>query len=89
VQTSWRAHITMPTALVLNALELALHNRVLDGHLVVHSDHGTPFVSMRYTDRLAAAGAEPSVGGVGDACDNALAENVIGLFRTEVIHRDR
>ena len=65
----WRAHTTMRTVLVLDALEQALHDRVLDGHLVVHADRGTHDVSMRYTDRLAAAGAAPSVGSVGDAYD--------------------
>ncbi len=84
----WRAHTTMRTALVLDALEQALHERLLDGALVVQSDRGSQYVSMRYTGRLAAAGAAPSVGSVGDAYDNALAETVIGLFKTEVIHRD-
>jgi putative transposase len=84
----WRAHTTMRTDLVLDALDQALHDRLLDGNLVVHSDRGAQYVSMRYTGRLAAAGAAPSVGSVGDAYDNALAETVIGLFKTEVIHRD-
>ena len=83
----WRAHTTMRTDLVLDALEQALHDRLLDGDLVVHSDRGSQYVSMRYTARLAVAGAAPSVGSVGDAYDNALAETVIGLFKTEVIHR--
>ena len=61
---------------------------MLDGDLVVHSDRGSQYVPMRYTGRLAAAGAAPSVGSVGDAFDNELAETVIGLFKTEVIHRD-
>ena len=96
----WRAHPTMRTTmrttmrptmrteLVLDALAQALHDRMLDGRLVVHSDRGTQYVSMRYTDRLAAAGAAPSVGSVGDAYENALAETVIGLCKTEVLHRD-
>ena len=84
----WRAQTTMRTDLVLDALEQALHDRLLDGDLVVHSDRGSQYVSMRYTGRLAVAGAAPSVGSVGDAYDNALAETVIGLFKTEVIHRD-
>jgi putative transposase len=75
----------MQTDLVLDALEQVL---LLDGDLVGHSDRGGPYVSMRYTGRLAAAGAAPSVGSVGDASDNALAETVIGLFTTEVIHRN-
>lgn len=83
----WRAHTTMRTDLVLDALEQALHDRELDGRLVVHSDRGSQYVAMRYTERLAAAGAAPSVGSVGDAYDNALAESVIGLFKAEVIHR--
>ena len=64
-----RAHTTMRTHLVLDALEQALHDRLLDGDLVVHSDRGSHHVSMRYTGRLAAAGAAPSVGSVGDAYD--------------------
>ena len=83
----WRAHTTMRTDLVLDALEQALHDRELDGRLVVHADRGAQYVSMRYTERLAAAGVAPSVGSVGDAYDNALAESVIGLFKTELIHR--
>jgi transposase InsO family protein len=83
----WRAHTAMRTDLVLDALEQALHDRETDARLVVHSDRGSQYVSMRYTERLAAAGVAPSVGSVGDAYDNALAESVIGLFKTEVIHR--
>ncbi len=83
----WRAHTAMRTDLVLDALEQALHDRELDGRLVVHSDQGSQYLAMRYTTRLAEAGAAPSVGSVGDAYDNALAETVIGLFKTEVIHR--
>jgi transposase InsO family protein len=83
----WRAHTTMRTDLVLDALEQALHDRELDGRLVVHSDRGSQYVSINYTERLAEAGAAPSVGSVGDAYDNALAESVIGLYKTEVIHR--
>lgn len=83
----WRAHTTMRTELVLDALEQALHDRELDGRLVVHSDRGSQYVAMRYTERLADAGAAPSVGSVGDAYDNALAETIIGLFKTAVIRR--
>ena len=57
------------------------------GGLVCHSDRGSQYVSIRYTERLAEAGIEPSVGSVGDSYDNALAETVIGLFKAEVIHR--
>ena len=52
-----------------------------------HSDRGTQYPSMRYTERLADVGIEPSVGSRGDSYDNALAESIIGLFKTEVIHR--
>lgn len=83
----WRAHTTMRTDLVLDALEQALHDRELDGRLVVHTDRGSQYVAMRYTNRLADAGAAPSVGSAGDAYDNALAESIIGLYKTEVIHR--
>jgi transposase InsO family protein len=83
----WRAHTTMRTDLVLDALEQALHDRELDGRLIVHSDRGSQYVAMQYTNRLADAGAAPSVGSAGDAYDNALAESIIGLYKTEVIHR--
>ena len=83
----WRAHTAMRTELVLDALEQALYDREVDGRLVVHSDRGSQYVAMRYTERLAAAGAAPSVGSAGDAYDNALAESIIGLFKAEVIHR--
>lgn len=86
----WRAHTTMKTDLVLDALEQALHDRETDGrlgHLVHHSDRGSQYLSMRYTERLAEAGVAPSVGSAGDAYDNALAESVIGLYKTEVIRR--
>lgn len=63
----WRAHTRMKTELVLDALEQALADRELDGRLVVHSDRGSQYVAMRYTERLAEAGAAPSVGGAGDA----------------------
>jgi putative transposase len=83
----WRAHTRMQTDLVLDALEQALHDRELDGRLIVHTDRGSQYVAMRYTTRLADAGAAPSVGSAGDAYDNALAESIIGLYKTEVIHR--
>jgi putative transposase len=85
----WRVSASMRTDFVLDALEQAICARrgdVLTG-LVHHSDRGTQYVSMRYTDRLADAGIAPSVGSQGDAFDNALAESVIGLFKTEVIRR--
>jgi putative transposase len=82
----WRASTTMRTDLALDALEQALCDRETDAALVHHSDRGSQYVSIRYTERLAEAGIEPSVGRRGDAYDNALAETVIGLFKTEVIH---
>ena len=74
---------------VLDALEQALHDRqpIRRAGLIHHSDRGGQYVSLRYTQRLAEAGIEPSVGSVGDSYDNALAETVIGLFKAEVIHR--
>jgi len=85
----WRVSRTTHAAFVLDALEQALHaRRPTEGSgLVHHSDRGVQYVSIRYTERLAEAGIEPSVGSVGDSYDNALAETVIGLFKTEVIHR--
>ena len=85
----WRVSRSAETSFVLDALEQALYER-RPPHgkgLVHHSDRGSQYVSIRYTERLAAAGIEPSVGSVGDSYDNALAETVIGLFKTEVIRR--
>ena len=81
----WRASTTLRSDLALDALEQALYARPDSDQLVHHSDRGVQYVSIRYTDRLAQAGIEASVGSVGDAYDNALAETVIGLFKTEVI----
>lgn len=84
----WRASRTATAGFVLDALEQALHaRRPCEGELVHHSDRGAQYVSIKYTDRLAEAGIEPSVGSVGDSYDNALAETVIGLYKAEVIHR--
>lgn len=85
----WRVSASMRTDFVLDALEQAIYARggTLPAGLVHHSDQGTQYLSMRYTDRLADAGIAPSVGSRGDAYDNALAESVIGLFKTEVIQR--
>lgn len=84
----WRVSRTAQTIFVLDALEQALHDRrPARGRLTCHSDKGSQYVSIRYTERLLQAGIEPSVGSVGDSYDNALAESVIGLFKTEVIHR--
>jgi putative transposase len=85
----WRASSSLRSDLALDALEQALYARPLDAseRLVHHSDRGVQYLSIRYTERLAAAGIELSVGSTGDSYDNALAETVIGLFKTEEIHR--
>ena len=85
----WRASASLRTDPALDALEQAIYDRCDDdtGDLVHHSDRGTQYLSIRYTERLADAGIELSVGSRGDAYDNALAETVIGLFKTEVIRR--
>jgi transposase InsO family protein len=85
----WRVASSMRTDFVLDALEQAIHARggATPTGLIHHSDAGSQYLSMRYTDRLADAGIAPSVGSQGDAFDNALAETVIGLFKTEVIQR--
>ena len=85
----WRVSSSMRSDFVLDALEQAIYARGgrMPAGLVHHSDQGTQYLSMRYTDRLADAGIAPSVGSRGDAYDNALAESVIGLFKTEVIQR--
>lgn len=83
----WRASTSMRTDLVLDALEQALWARPRATGLIHHSDRGVQYLSIRYTERLAEAGIDPSVGSVGDSYDNALAESVIGLFKAEVIHQ--
>jgi putative transposase len=85
----WRVSNSLRRDLALDALEQALDDRQLDGteRLIHHSDRGVQYLSIRYTERLAEAGIEPSVGSTGDSYDNALAESVIGLYKTEVIHR--
>jgi len=85
----WRVSRTAHASFVLDALEQALHNRrpIHRGGLVHHSDRGSQYVSIKYTERLAEAGIEPSVGSVGDSYDNALAETINGLYKAEVIHR--
>ncbi|MDP2226078.1 MAG: radical SAM protein [Moraxellaceae bacterium] len=79
----------MTTDFVLDALEQALHARRFDraGDLIPHSDRCSQYVSISYTERLAEAGIEPSVGSKGDSYDNALAETINGLYKTELIHR--
>ena len=85
----WKVSNTMRTDFVLDALEQALHaRRPFDaGSLIHHSDRGSQYVSIRYSERLAEAGIEASVGSVGDSYDNALAETINGLYKAEVIHR--
>jgi transposase InsO family protein len=85
----WRASTSLRSDLALDALEQALYDRPIipTEPLVHHSDRGVQYLSIRYTERLAQAGIEPSVGSTGDSYDNALAETVIGLFKTEEIYR--
>jgi transposase InsO family protein len=85
----WRVSNSMHTDFVLDALEQALYARRLqrDEALIHHSDRGSQYVSIRYTERLAEAGIEPSVGSRGDSYDNALAETINGLYKAELIHR--
>jgi putative transposase len=80
---------SMHTDFVLDALEQALYARQpeRDGALIHHSDRGSRYVSIRYSERLSEAGIEPSVGSKGDSYDNALAETINGLYKAEVIHR--
>jgi len=85
----WRVSSSMHTDFVLDALEQALYARQpeRDGALIHHSDRGSQYVSIRYSERLAEAGIEPSVGSKGDSYDNALAETINGLYKAELIHR--
>jgi putative transposase len=85
----WRVSSSLRSDIALDALEQALYDRrFVDGEeLIHHSDRGVQYVSIRYTERLAEAGVEPSVGSVGDSYDNALAETIIGLYKTEVIRQ--
>ena len=83
----WCLSNSLKTDLPLTALEQAVFARQNTGHLVHHSDQGSQYLSIRYTERLSEAGIEPSVGSVGDAYDNAMAESVIGLYKTEVINK--
>ena len=85
----WRVSSSMRTDFVLDALEQALYARQpeRDGSLICHSDRGSQYVSIRYTERLAEAGIEPSVGSKGDSYDNALAETINGLYKAELVHR--
>ncbi len=85
----WRASSSMTTDFVLDALEQALYDRRPGpaAGLIHHSDRGSQYVSIRYSERLGEAGIHPSVGNTGDAYDNALAETINGLYKAEVIHR--
>ena len=84
----WRVSTSMKADLVLDALEQAVHARSDTEGLIHHSDRGTQYLSIRYSERLAECGIEASVGTTGDSYDNALAESIIGLFKAEVIHRN-
>ncbi len=83
----WRASRSLRTDLALDALEQAIYSRPTSDRLIHHSDRGVQYLSIRYTERLGEVGIVPSVGSVGDSYDNALAESVIGLYKTEVIKR--
>jgi putative transposase len=85
----WRVSRTAHASFVLDALEQAIHERkpMQGDGLIHHSDRGSQYLSITYTERLAEAGIEPSVGSVGDSYDNALAETINGLYKAEVIHR--
>jgi transposase InsO family protein len=85
----WQISRSMRTDFVLDALEQALYERQPESSdaLIHHSDRGAQYVSIRYTERLAEAGIEPSVGSRGDSYDNALAETINGLYKTELVHR--
>jgi transposase InsO family protein len=82
----WRVARSMRTDLVLDTLEQAIWSRCPPAGVIHHSDHGSQYLSIRYSERLTEIGVEPSTGTVGDSYDNALAETIIGLYKTEVIH---
>ena len=84
----WRVSRSLSSDLALDALEQALWARPETRELIHHSDRGVQYVSISYTERLAEAGIEPSVGSVGDSYDNALAETIIGLYKAELIYKD-
>lgn len=84
----WRVSSSMRADFVLDALEQALYDRQPDANVLIHhSDRGSQYVPILYTERLAEAGIKPSVGRRGDSDDNALAETINGLYKTELIHR--
>ena len=82
----WRVASSADAGLVLTALEQALHDRDRRERLIAHSDRGSQYLSLRYSERLAHAGIAASAGSTGDSYDNALAETIIGLYKAEVIH---
>jgi putative transposase len=85
----WRTAASMTTPLVMDALEMAIFSRrhqLLHG-VIAHSDAGSQYVSVTYTERLADIHAQPSIGSIGDSFDNAMAESVNGLYKTELIRR--
>src|SRR5271165_7274975 len=89
----WKADTTMKTPLVLDTLEMALwardhHGTPVPQGLIAHSDAGSQYTSFAFTQRLVDAGADPSIGSIGDGYDNALAETTIGLYKTELINRN-
>ena len=88
----WKADTTMKTSLVLDTLEMALwardhHGEPVESGLILHSDAGSQYTSFAFTQSLIDAGADPSIGSIGDGYDNALAETTIGLYKTELINR--
>jgi len=83
----WRVALSMTVDLTLDALEQALWVRKIKSGLIHHSDRGSQYLAIRYSERLSEAGVNPSVGSQGDAYDNAMAESIIGLFKTEIIRR--
>jgi len=85
----WRVSNSLHTDIALDALEQALYDRktTQHGELIHHSDRGVQYLAIRYSERLSEVGITPSVGSVGDSYDNALAETVIGLFKTEIIRQ--
>ena len=85
----WRVSTSLHADIALDALEQALYDRHVNeqSQLIHHSDRGVQYVSIRYADRLGDVGIQPSVGSVGDSYDNALAETINGLYKTEVIRR--
>ena len=87
VIVGWRVSRSLKTDLVLDALEQALWSRSTTDQLIHHSDRGCQYLSIHYTEKLAEAGIESSVGSVGDSYDNALAETINGLYKTEVIRK--